>query len=105
MIEKETFEEICKVQGTIEEICSYLGTNEYNLFKWIRLTYRSKRPQEIIEKFRDAGKLDLRKIQFVQASKNPVMAIWLGKQYLGQKDIIENNNVENIVFKDDVKKD
>ena len=32
------------------------------------------------------------------------MSLWLGKQYLGQKDVVENNNIENIIFKDDVKK-
>ena len=32
------------------------------------------------------GKLSLRRNQFKMSETNPTMAIWLGKQYLGQKD-------------------
>ena len=34
-------------------------------------------------------------MQFKLAEKNPTMAIWLGKQYLGQKDTI-NTTTEGI---------
>lgn len=32
------------------------------------------------------GFVSLRRKQFAMAEKNPTMAIWLGKQYLGQSD-------------------
>ena len=32
--------------------------------------------------------MSLRRTQFKLAEKNPTMAIWLGKQYLGQRDNI-----------------
>lgn len=32
------------------------------------------------------GKISLRRYQFQQAEKNVTMAIWLGKQYLGQTE-------------------
>ena len=32
------------------------------------------------------GKISLRRYQFQQAEKNTTMAIWLGKQYLGQTE-------------------
>ena len=35
---------------------------------------------------RGAGKASLRRRQFEMAKSNPTMAIWLGKQYLGQAD-------------------
>lgn len=35
---------------------------------------------------RSAGKVSLRRSQFKMAETNPTMAIWLGKQYLGQRD-------------------
>ena len=39
---------------------------------------------------RSAGGLtSLRRIQFSMAHTNVAMAIWLGKQYLGQKDIVD----------------
>lgn len=34
----------------------------------------------------DEGKASLRRKQFTMAERNAAMAIWLGKQYLGQKD-------------------
>lgn len=35
---------------------------------------------------RGIGKISLRRSQFRMAEVNPTMAIWLGKQYLGQTD-------------------
>lgn len=35
---------------------------------------------------REEGKASLRRIQWKQAEKSATMAIWLGKQWLGQKD-------------------
>jgi hypothetical protein len=43
-------------------------------------TYKSKS---------QAGKSSLRRAQWKLAEKNASMAIWLGKQYLGQRDIVE----------------
>ena len=36
--------------------------------------------------------MSLRRIQWKHAEKSVPMAIWLGKQYLGQRDNIEVNN-------------
>ena len=33
--------------------------------------------------------MSLRRLQFRMAEKSPAMAIWLGKQYLGQTDKID----------------
>ena len=33
--------------------------------------------------------MSLRRIQYKLAEKNATMALWLGKQYLGQKDTFE----------------
>ena len=37
-------------------------------------------------RFRAYGKASLLRSQFKLAERNPSMAIWLGKQYLGQQD-------------------
>lgn len=37
------------------------------------------------------GKMSLRRYQFELAKKNASMAIWLGKQYLGQSDNPQGN--------------
>ena len=41
---------------------------------------------EIYGQKREAGKISLRRSQFQMAQTNPTMAIFLGKQYLGQTD-------------------
>lgn len=38
------------------------------------------------------GKVSLRRVQFDLAKKNAAMAIWLGKQHLGQQDIVTVNH-------------
>jgi hypothetical protein len=43
-------------------------------------TYKSKS---------QVGKSSLRRAQWKLAEKNASMAIWLGKQYLGQRDIVD----------------
>lgn len=45
--------------------------------------------EECKEKGQSRGKTSLRRYQFKLAEKNANMAIWLGKQYLGQRDNIE----------------
>lgn len=44
---------------------------------------------EVFAQKRGAGKISLRRSQWQLAAKNASMAIWLGKQYLGQRDIVE----------------
>ena len=48
----------------------------------------------LYKKGQDNGKRSLRRIQFKLAEKNPTMAIWLGKQYLGQRDNIDVANTD-----------
>ena len=45
---------------------------------------------ELIKRVDGQAKLSLRRFQFKQAEKNPTMAIWLGKIWLGQKEDIVN---------------
>lgn len=43
----------------------------------------------------EGGKVRLRKAQFDLAKRSHTMAIWLGKQYLGQKDLPDGGNAVN----------
>ena len=45
--------------------------------------------QSILSANKKVNRIPLRRIQFKHAKNNPTMAIWLGKQYLGQKDQVE----------------
>lgn len=49
----------------------------------------------IIEKGRENGKMSLRRAQFKKAVEdgNVAMQIWLGKQYLDQRDKTENREI------------
>lgn len=47
---------------------------------------RAKRFNELVERGHEEGKAKLRKNQARMSEKNPVMAIWCGKQYLNQSD-------------------
>ena len=44
---------------------------------------------EVLKDKRGLGKISLRRSQWRLAEKSATMAIWLGKQYLGQKDQVE----------------
>jgi len=76
--EDEVFE-LAKIQCTNDEIAAVFGVSE--------VTIRN-RFSAIVAKGREAGKKSLRRAQWEKAVKdgNVVMQIWLGKQYLGQRD-------------------
>lgn len=84
-IDPKTFEELCAIQCTETEICAVLGVCEDTLNKWCKRTYK----MTFSEAFKSKsclGKKSLRRTQFKLAEKNAAMAIWLGKQYLGQTE-------------------
>ena len=45
------------------------------------------------------GRVSLRRTQMAMAEKNATMAIFLGKQYLGQKDQAEIQHKGDVVFR------
>lgn len=103
-IKKESFEQLCKLMCTKQEILSVLCVCESTLDAWVKKTYGDT-CVSVINSLACNGKVKLRQIQMEQAEKNPVMAIWLGKQYLGQTDKVENNNTNKIEFISDMPTD
>lgn len=89
-IDKEQFEELCKIQCTLEEIAGVLKCSEDTVERWCKRELKLSFA-EAFKKYSAEGKKSLRRIQFEMAKKNPGMAIWLGKQYLGQR---EPSNIE-----------
>lgn len=89
-IDQKTFEGLCKLQCTESEICSWFSITDKTLSRWCKETY-GKSFSDIFAEKREAGKISLRRAQFRLAEKNATMAIWLGKQYLKQKDVLEDN--------------
>jgi len=84
-INKQQFESLCAIQCTEEEICSVLGCCEDTLDKWCHETY-NERFSVVFKQKRTGGHASLRRNQWRLSETNPTMAIFLGKQYLGQKD-------------------
>jgi hypothetical protein len=84
-IDKATFEKLCGLQCTKEEFCGFLNVTDKTLENWCRETY-GQGFSEVFRQKRSSGKVSLRRAQFKLAKKNASMAIWLGKQYLGQRD-------------------
>lgn len=79
------FEKLCGLQCTQEEICGWFGVTDKTLNSWCKRIYEQSF-SEIFKEKRGVGKISLRRAQFRLAEKNANMAIWLGKQYLGQSD-------------------
>ena len=84
-ISKTQFENLCKLQCTKEEIASWFNCSEDTIDRWCKRTY-GESFAVVFKQKRGVGKISLRRSQFRMAQKNPTMAIWLGKQYLGQRD-------------------
>ena len=84
-IDKKIFENLCAIQCTEIEICGWFGICSDTLESWCKRTYEMNF-SEVFKEKRGLGKISLRRNQFRLAEKSATMAIWLGKQYLGQKD-------------------
>lgn len=81
------FEGLCEIQCTVSEIASVLRVSVDTLYRRVPEEYENEPYANVYKKFSEGGKSSLRRIQFNLAKKNTSMAIWLGKQWLGQKDI------------------
>lgn len=92
-IDKKNFEQLCALQCTAVEIASFFNCSQDTIERWCKRTYK-KKFSEVFDDYRGKGLVSLRRNQFRLAEKNATMAIWLGKQLLGQKDIITFNNLD-----------
>lgn len=90
----DDFVKLCEMQCTKKEIAGFFDCEEQAVEDWIKNTFGTTF-SVVFDKFRSAGLLSLRRSQFQLAEKNTAMAIWLGKQYLGQKDIMTFNSLED----------
>lgn len=84
-IDKGQFEKLCELQCTLEEMAGYFDVSDRTLEEWCKRTY-GMNFFDIFQQKRQAGKITLRRSQFRLAQKNAAMAIFLGKNYLGQSD-------------------
>ena len=94
-IKKEDFEKLCALQCTEEEIAGFYDCSVDTINNWCKKTY-NETFSETYKKKSAKGKMSLRRYQFKLAERNASMAIFLGKQYLGQRDIIETGTTEEL---------
>lgn len=92
-IDQEQFEKLCGIMCTEEEIAGFFGCSVDTIERWCKRTYKMTFADIYKEKC-SRGKMTLRRYQWELAKKNVGMAIFLGKQYLGQRDTIEYEDKE-----------
>lgn len=87
-IDKKQFENLCALQCTHDEICAWFDVTAKTLESWCKRTYGDSFSKVFAQK-RGKGKISLRRSQWQLAEKSASMAIWLGKQYLNQRDNVD----------------
>jgi len=84
-IDIEELKRLCRLNCTMEEIGAFFGCDK----KTIERRYNEDAAfQEAIDQGRGLGRLSVRRkqMQIMDEHNSATMAIWLGKQLLGQRD-------------------
>lgn len=80
---------LASLQCTQREAAAVLGVHRETFGKFLD---RHPKAREAWDNGQETGKVSLRRYQYKSAENgNPTMQIWLGKQWLDQKDKIEND--------------
>jgi hypothetical protein len=79
----QTLTGLGNIQATTKETAAVLGVDESTLFDFFK---REPAAREAWDRARERGKASLRRTQLRLAEKNAAMAIFLGKNLLGQSD-------------------
>lgn len=90
-IDQSLFEKLCGIQCNQKEMESVLGCSADTIEKWCKRTYQDENGnpmlyRDVYQRFAGHGKVALRRYQLALAKKSASMAIWLGTQWLGQRD-------------------
>ena len=101
-IDWEAFDKLCGLQCTQEEIADFFSCSVDTIERAVKRDKGKSFAEYFLQK-RGLGKVALRRNQFRMAETSATMAIWLGKQYLDQKDdrSIELNGGLTISVADD----
>lgn len=95
-IDNVTFENLCHLQCTLAEIAQWFKCSEDTVERWCKRNY-GMTFADAYKKYSAGGRISLRRTQFRLAEKSASMAIFLGKQYLGQRDVLD----QRVNFDDD----
>lgn len=92
-IDESQFKKLCALHCTKEEFAGFFDCSEDTIDRWCKNTF-GESFAVVFKRFSAGGKISLRRYQFKLAEKNPGMAIFLGKNWLGQTDKIEQTVME-----------
>lgn len=84
-IDWDVVKKLCQIQCTEAEIAAFLDISLATLMRRVEDKFECM-PEDIFSNWRRGGRCSLRRKQWLLADKSASMAIFLGKQYLGQTD-------------------
>lgn len=93
-VQKAAFEKLCALQCTLTEFCCYFDCDESTIERFCQAEYGMKFA-DVFRIKRGSGQISLRRTQWQLAEKNAAMAIFLGKQFLGQRDTFPEEQTDN----------
>lgn len=92
-IDEDNFKKLCGLQCTLSEIASFFDCSEDTIERWCKRELKMSFA-DALKKYSASGKISLRRWQFKMAEHNVSMAIFLGKNWLGQTDKVEQTITE-----------
>ena len=90
--QRDQFEYLCSIFCTQEEIAAVFQCSVDTIQDRVLKAFENKSFSEVHSMFRKRGNSTLRRYQFEMAKTIPYMSVWLGKQYLGQSDKIDQRS-------------
>lgn len=95
-IDLKLVEDLSSLMCTDAELATGLGVNRATIAR----RKRTRAFREALDRGRDRGKMSLRRWQFEAAKRGNITAqIWLGKQYLGQEDVVKNEHSGSLLIR------
>lgn len=87
-IDENQFKKLCAMHCTKEEIAGFFDCSEDSIDRWCKRMF-DESFAVVFKKHAAAGNISLRRYQFKMAEHSVPMAIFLGKNWLGQSDRID----------------
>ena len=100
ILDEEEFKKLMRLHATITEVAGWFEVSAEAVDSACKRQFGMPF-SECFKKFSAGGKISLRRAQWIAATErlNTSMLIWLGKQYLDQKDFVEHSvNQEKPAF-------
>lgn len=93
-VNKAEFEKLCALQCTLNEFAAWFDCDPLTIERFCEAEYGMKFV-DVFRIKRGKGQISLRRTQWHLAEKNASMAIFLGKQFLGQRDTFPEEQQDN----------